>query len=119
MSVAAFPWITFSLRHAGTKDPHVSLSHTLTPPVSPFRIRGAIDKESGVRLRLYFLQRPEFKNPNPAPKETRLSELADHRFLSETPEELLAHYQVCDDSTPSQREQCRGRGTMRRRKSTL
>ena len=56
--------------------------------------RGAIDSASGVHLRLYFLQRPDFVNPKPAPKETRLSELADRRFLADTSKDVQQHYQV-------------------------
>ena len=58
------------------------------------RPRGAIDSASGVHLRLYFLQKPDFVNPDPAPKESRLSELADRRFLTDTSDEIQAHYQV-------------------------
>lgn len=48
---------------------------------------------TGVHLRLYFLQAPRFKNPNPLPKEKRLEQLGDERFLETTSAELLSHYQ--------------------------
>lgn len=56
--------------------------------------RGHLGKSSNeVHLRLYFLQKPEFVNPNADEKETRLEEIADKSLLGSIDEETKAMYQ--------------------------
>lgn len=62
---------------------------------------GALDKSSGVHLRLYLLQAPDFVNPTPASDETALSQLGDKDFLAKTDPAMLELYQVRFHITPT------------------
>jgi len=68
-----------------------------------FRSRGAVDEDNPSRLRLYFLQAPHFANPEPAPGETRLSELGDKTFLAQTDKRTLEVYVFPDAAGSSWR----------------
>ena len=92
--------------HSGGGHPPSNASaprHNSGPLGAPWRLqcyrtRGVM---SGAHLRLYFLQRPQFANPNPVAGETDINVLGDTRMLRTTTPDTLALYQrvLTDSST--------------------
>lgn len=65
-------------------------SGVLDPVIVPYHVR------------MYFLQQPDFVDPNPAEDETDITKIADKTFLSRAGERLQAVYQQCINEAVNQ-----------------